>query len=141
MAEALCFWSTTARMSLAMPPPIQSPFREEDSDSDASEDSAGLKQKPDLHKSTPIWPNVRGWEEILGWPPAHQPLSALIVGMKHLTQLAQRLSLPTNNFPMQRCKSFEKQPMCFLFFFGEIELSTKESSLKSTKGVKILHCR
>ena len=35
---------SSARMSLAMPPPIQSPFREEDSDSDASEDSAGLKQ-------------------------------------------------------------------------------------------------
>jgi myb proto-oncogene protein len=32
-------------MSLAMPPPIQSPFREEDSDSDVSEDSAG---GPDL---------------------------------------------------------------------------------------------
>ena len=59
-ARALCSWASTTivKMSLAMPPPIQSPFREEDSDSDASEDSAGLPQKLDHHKSRPNCSNL-----------------------------------------------------------------------------------
>ena len=49
-AEPLQWWAgggagqeAAGRMAQHMPPPVQSPFREEDSDSDASEDSAGEK--------------------------------------------------------------------------------------------------
>ena len=42
-APGLCVEGMSGHMTTmaAMPPPLQSPFREEDSDSDASEDSAG----------------------------------------------------------------------------------------------------
>ena len=99
-ARALCSWASTSivKMSLAMPPPIQSPFREEDSDSDASEDSAGLPQKLDHHKSRPNCSNLR-------LATCQWPLSDLIVGMKHLTPI-QNPALP---FPFH-CQYTKREP-------------------------------